>query len=122
MPRPSRLLLLAAYLVSGTSALVYQVVWTREVELVVGCSTLAASAVLVAFMGGLALGARALGPLADRVARPLALFGALEIGVALAALLVPVLVERLGPLYGAAAFPTVWWWDAERAAKIGSRQ
>jgi microcin C transport system substrate-binding protein len=26
------------------------------------------------------------------------------------------------PKFGAAAFPTVWWWDAERAAKTGSRQ
>jgi microcin C transport system substrate-binding protein len=26
------------------------------------------------------------------------------------------------PKYGAAAFPTVWWWDAEKAAKIGTRQ
>jgi len=25
------------------------------------------------------------------------------------------------PLYGAAAFPTIWWWDAARAAKTGSR-
>jgi microcin C transport system substrate-binding protein len=25
------------------------------------------------------------------------------------------------PRYGAAAFPTVWWWDAQRAAKTGSR-
>ena len=26
------------------------------------------------------------------------------------------------PKYGASAFPTVWWWDAEKAAKTGSRQ
>jgi len=26
------------------------------------------------------------------------------------------------PRYAAAAFPTVWWWDAQRAAKTGSRQ
>ncbi len=26
------------------------------------------------------------------------------------------------PRYGAAAFPTIWWWDAQRAAKTGSRQ
>jgi microcin C transport system substrate-binding protein len=26
------------------------------------------------------------------------------------------------PRYGAAAFPTVWWWDAQLAAKTGSRQ
>lgn len=25
------------------------------------------------------------------------------------------------PKYGMSAFPTVWWWDAERAAKTGSR-
>ena len=25
------------------------------------------------------------------------------------------------PKYGAAAFPTVWWWDAEKAAKAPSR-
>jgi microcin C transport system substrate-binding protein len=25
------------------------------------------------------------------------------------------------PKYGASAFPTIWWWDAERATKIGSR-
>jgi microcin C transport system substrate-binding protein len=26
------------------------------------------------------------------------------------------------PKYGAAAFPTVWWWDAPKAAKVGTRQ
>ncbi len=26
------------------------------------------------------------------------------------------------PKYAAAAFPTVWWWDAQKAAKTGSRQ
>jgi microcin C transport system substrate-binding protein len=25
------------------------------------------------------------------------------------------------PLYGMSGFPTVWWWDAERALKLGSR-
>jgi microcin C transport system substrate-binding protein len=25
------------------------------------------------------------------------------------------------PKYGMSAFPTIWWWDAEKAAKIGSR-
>jgi microcin C transport system substrate-binding protein len=26
------------------------------------------------------------------------------------------------PKYGASAFPSIWWWDAEKAAKTGSRQ
>jgi microcin C transport system substrate-binding protein len=25
------------------------------------------------------------------------------------------------PKYGLSAFPTVWWWDEARAAKVGSR-
>jgi microcin C transport system substrate-binding protein len=25
------------------------------------------------------------------------------------------------PKYGIAAFPSVWWWDADKAAKVGSR-
>ena len=25
------------------------------------------------------------------------------------------------PKYGASAFPTIWWWDAEKSAKTGSR-
>jgi microcin C transport system substrate-binding protein len=29
--------------------------------------------------------------------------------------------EKL-PEYGLSAFPTIWWWDADRAAKVGSRQ
>jgi microcin C transport system substrate-binding protein len=29
--------------------------------------------------------------------------------------------EKL-PEYGSAAFPTIWWWDADKAAKTGNRQ
>ena len=58
----------------------YQVVWTRLVALAAGSQVEAISAVLVAFFGGLALGARLLGPSADRVDSPLRLYGLLEIG------------------------------------------
>jgi spermidine synthase len=73
-------------LVAGAPALVYEVVWTRQVALLVGSQVEAISAVLVAFFGGLALGALALGPVADRVRHPLRLYAALEVGAALAAL------------------------------------
>jgi microcin C transport system substrate-binding protein len=26
------------------------------------------------------------------------------------------------PKYGVAAFPTVWWWDADKAAKTGGKR
>jgi spermidine synthase len=67
-------------LLSGAPALAYQVVWTRLVALSAGSQVEAISVVLVAFFGGLALGARLLGGRADRVASPLRLYGLLEVG------------------------------------------
>ena len=68
--------------------------WSGRVwcALAAGSQVEAISAVLVAFFGGLALGARLLGPRADRVASPLRLYGLLEIGagVLAAATLIPL--------------------------------
>ena len=41
---------------SGFCALVYQVAWLRELRLVFGVSTMAISAVLAIFMGGIGIG------------------------------------------------------------------
>ncbi|MCP5039421.1 MAG: tetratricopeptide repeat protein [bacterium] len=72
--------------VSGIPALVYQVVWTREVSLLVGGQMEAISLVIVAFFGGLALGARALGDRVDRTISPLRAYGVFEILAGLLAL------------------------------------
>ena len=69
-------------LVTGCCALVYQVCWLRGLRLVFGASTAANAAVLAIFMGGLGLGALRLGPWADRHRHPLALYGKLELCVA----------------------------------------
>lgn len=71
---------------SGIPALVYEVVWTREVALLAGSQIEAISVVLVSYFGGLALGTRLLGPRADRAERPLRLYGALEVGAGAAAI------------------------------------
>lgn len=96
---PYRRLLLALFLLSGAAALVYEILWTRRLTLVFGSTTFAVSAVLTAFMTGLALGAYFLGRLADRVARPLRLYAALEAGIAAAALLLPYALDALSALY-----------------------
>src|SRR3954469_6790088 len=45
------------YAASGAAALVYEVTWTRLLTLQLGHTVAAASTVLAAFMGGLAVGA-----------------------------------------------------------------
>ncbi len=74
-----RRVLLALAMASGASALVYQIVWLRRLVLVFGSTTLATSAVLVAFLGGLAIGAWLWGRAADRhPADGLRMFGLIE--------------------------------------------
>ncbi len=92
MKRSSRLILGTAIFclfISGAAGLVYQVVWMRYLSLFLGNTGYAVVAVLVAFMGGLALGNVWLGAKADRVRRPLAFYAWLEIGIALYALIFP---------------------------------
>lgn len=83
---PSAILCL---LLSGVAGLVYQVAWARYLALFLGHTSYAVVAVLVAFMGGLALGNAWLGRYADRVPRPLALYGWLEIGIGVYAFVFP---------------------------------
>ncbi len=90
---------LALFLASGLAALVYEVVWTRLITQLVGHSSYAVTAVLSAYMGGLALGSWALRGAADRARNPLALYGWLEIGAGLSALAVPTIIDALAGAY-----------------------
>jgi spermidine synthase len=91
--------LLLLFFLSGVSALVYQVLWMRLLALVFGVTVHAASTVLAAFMTGLALGSAVAGRLADRVARPLAVFAVAEALVAIAALATPLGLTAVEALY-----------------------
>ena len=61
---------LVLFAVSGAAALIYEVVWTRLLTLHMGHGLAAASAVLAAFMGGLAAGAGAGRALCRHAASP----------------------------------------------------
>jgi spermidine synthase len=91
---------LFAFFLSGMAALIYQIVWAKELALVFGVTIYAASAVITAFMAGLALGSVGFGRWADRWQRPLVLFALLEVGIGALALLTPlVLSVVLKPIY-----------------------
>jgi spermidine synthase len=84
---------------SGFTALIYQMVWMRELVLVFGASMFAISTLLTAFMGGLTLGSWYFGKRADRFSNPLSVYGLLELGIGAYAFLVPFLFSSLIPLY-----------------------
>ena len=63
------------FVLSGATGLIYEVLWMRMLGLVFGATTLAVSTVLVAFMGGLALGSALAGRLGGRIQHPLRVYG-----------------------------------------------
>ena len=103
MIRSRQLAAQAAFFLSGAAGLVYQVVWSRVLNEVFGISAHATTAVLATYLGGLALGSWALGRLADRVRRPLRLYGLLEIGVGATAVAGAWLVRAVEPAHAWAA-------------------
>src|SRR2546423_13720808 len=81
----------ACFVLSGATALIYEVVWARMLGLVFGATTIAISAVLAAFMGGLALGSALASRIAHRLSRPLRAYALIEISIGFYGLLVPAL-------------------------------
>ncbi len=102
---PRRLLagVVACFFLSGATGLVYEVLWIRMLGLVFGHTVFAVTTVLTAFMAGLGLGSWIFGRLADRQARPLRLYGLLELGIGVFCLLVPLLLPLVEALYRALA-------------------
>lgn len=84
---------------SGCAALIYEVLWTRELSLVFGSTVYAVSTMLTAFMAGLSFGSYFGGKFADRLRNLVFLFGAFELGIGIFGLLSIPLIGSLPVLY-----------------------
>jgi spermidine synthase len=93
---PWRALLLLA---SGAAALVYQVLWIKQLTLIVGVDVYAVTTGVSAFFAGLALGGLLFGRWLDRVRRPLRAYAWLEAGVALTGVTITAVLAHSAPLF-----------------------
>lgn len=87
------------FFLSGAAALMYQVVWVRSLSLIFGGSHLAVTAVLSIFMAGLAIGSYSIGKYVDKIRSKLRLYGVLEIGIALCAVIFVWLIKTYPDIY-----------------------
>ena len=92
-----------AFSLTGFSALVFEIVWMRQISLILGVSVYAYAAVVTAFLGGGALGNWIFGKIAAHVERPLRLIVFLQSGVAFLALLTWLILPNLRSLYALVA-------------------
>lgn len=90
-----RLLVYPLFFASGMAGLVYEVVWTRMLIYVFGSGIYAVSAVLAAFMAGLALGSWALGGVADRLRHPIRFYAIIEFMIGIAGLMLPLAIAHI---------------------------
>ncbi len=91
--------LVILFFVSGAAGLVYESIWSRELHRIFGTSQFAIATVLAAFMTGLAAGGAIGARHASRVSRPLRAYAILEAGIGAFALIFPLLLDAIEPLY-----------------------
>jgi spermidine synthase len=84
---------------SGSCALVYEILWSKYLSLTFGNTMIAVSVVAATFMAGLALGSYLLGRYSDRDANLLKTYALLEIGIAITALLFAPTLSVVEHLY-----------------------
>ncbi len=91
---------------SGLLALIYQVVWLRELALVFGSTTYSVSVILSSYMAGIAAGAAFFGKLATSSKRPLKSWARLEFLTGASALLSLLVLSISQKLYELIAYGT----------------
>jgi spermidine synthase len=94
--------IIAIFVLSGASGLIYEVVWSRQLVLVFGNTTQAIAAILTGYFGGMAVGSLVGGRAADRVRSPLRLYGALELVLVGVVLATPLLFSLIRSVYESA--------------------
>ena len=97
--------LLVLFFASGCAALIYETVWFYLVQLVVGASSISVAVLLCAFMGGMALGSWLLPKLTPKGTHPFKVVAALEAGIAMLGIAIPLALPYIQQVYLTLAEP-----------------
>jgi len=113
-------MLLVLYAASGVTALAYEVLWTRMLSLMFGISIFGVVITVAAFMLGLGAGSLYASRHMPQPAAALRLFSLLEGGVALFALLLPLIMQGVDMLLTSVAsgLPLAAWQGMQGAAAL----
>lgn len=114
MPKYTLSFLFVLFFLSGAAGLLYQVMWMKELSLLLGSSTQSAAVTTAAFFLGLGLGAQSIGkwvksrpvPRGSHLRQYLGYYAALEVAIALSALLYFLIYPAFNAVY-ASVFETL---------------
>jgi spermidine synthase len=111
--------LYAAFILSGAAGLIYESIWTRYLGLFVGHSAYAQVIVLVIFLGGMSVGALAVGRRSERVAHPLLWYAGVELATGIIGLVFHDAFVATTDFAYASIFPAFGLGAAQTIAKWG---
>jgi spermidine synthase len=106
--RPFLPLLLVLFVGSGCSALIYEIVWFQQLQLLIGSTAISLAVLLGTFMGGMCLGSLAVPRFISARRHPLRVYALLELGIGLIGLAVLYGVPHADQLYAASAGHGLW--------------
>jgi predicted membrane-bound spermidine synthase len=89
----------ALFILSGFSGLIYEVVFSKELALIFGSSSIATYTVLATYMGGMALGAGMGGWVAEKIKRPLMAYVFCEMSIGIYCVITPFLFSVIQSIY-----------------------
>jgi spermidine synthase len=93
------LLAILLLVVSGTAALIYELLWVKQLTLVVGVDVHAVTIAVSAFFAGLAFGSYGFGKRADQLTRPLQVYASVELGIGILGVTTTLLLSRSAPWF-----------------------
>lgn len=93
------MIILLAFCLSNVTALIYQIVWGRELGYIFGTDVYAISTVLASYMAGLALGSYYFGRIIDHVKDPVKFFAYLQIAIGAYGLVIIALFKFIPYVY-----------------------
>ncbi len=88
---------------SGCAALIYEIVWFQQLQLVIGSTAISLGLLLATYMGGLFLGSVVLGQIIPANNHPLRLYAVLELGIGVLGVLIVFGLPYVGGAYVAGA-------------------
>jgi spermidine synthase len=94
-----RFIILAFFLLSGASGLIYEIVWNRMLTLVFGSTVFATATVLTSYMAGMSIGSFYFGRLIDRRGNPLKAYAYMEAGIGIFAVFLPFILIGVEAFY-----------------------
>src|SRR6476660_9752701 len=114
---PLRAALFAIFAASGFAGLIYESIWTQYLKLFLGHAAYAQTLVLAIFMGGMAIGALAVGRWSRQIRRLLLAYAVVELAIGILGLLFHTVFQWFMDWSFAHAIPAVAPWGGVQLFK-----